>query len=207
VIVPRRHGAVLLTGLAVGALLIGATIGLTGSRVAPPTETAQTVLLPPSLPLPILVPLPVPVLPALPAPMAAPGPRARPAPAPATALGPEMDVIARTNVERVAAGCPALRFDARLAAAARAHSADMVDQHYFEHYGPDGSTPVDRGAAAGYPDLGGENIAYGQHSAAEVMNDWMHSPDHRRNILDCDFTAVGVGLDPRGMYWTQDFGF
>jgi uncharacterized protein YkwD len=35
----------------------------------------------------------------------------------------------------------------------------------------------------------------------------MNSPDHRRNILDCEYTTVGVGLDSRGMYWTQDFGF
>ena len=43
-------------------------------------------------------------------------------------------------------------------------------------------------------------------SAAEVMDDWMNSPEHRSNILDCEYTTVGVGLDPRGMYWTQDFG-
>ena len=83
----------------------------------------------------------------------------------------------------------------------------MVNRHYFEHRSPDGDSPEDRSLAAGYPDYGGENIAYGQRSAAEVMDDWMHSPDHRANILDCEFTAVGVGLDPRGMYWTQDFGF
>jgi uncharacterized protein YkwD len=83
----------------------------------------------------------------------------------------------------------------------------MVNRHYFEHNSPDGNTPADRTAAAGYPDYGGENIAWGQRSAAEVVTDWMNSPDHRRNILDCEFTTVGVGLDPRGMYWTQDFGY
>jgi len=122
-------------------------------------------------------------------------------------VGPELDVVARTNAERMRAGCGALRVDRRLAAAARAHSADMVNRHYFEHRSPDGDTPTDRTAAAGYSDYGGENIAYGQRSAAEVMSDWMGSPDHRRNILDCEFTTVGVGLDPRGMYWTQDFGY
>jgi uncharacterized protein YkwD len=206
VTVSRRHGAALLTGLAVGALLIGATIALTGAAVAPPDETAETVPLPPSLPLPIVTPVPVPALPAVIVPVAKAQARPRPATAPA-ASGPEMDVVARTNAERISAGCPALRFDSRLATAARAHSADMVNRHYFEHNSPDGATPDDRAAAAGYPDLGGENIAYGQRSAAEVMNDWMNSPEHRSNILDCDYTTVGVGLDSRGMYWTQDFGY
>jgi uncharacterized protein YkwD len=210
VIAPRRHGAALLAGLTVGALLISATLALAGAHVAPPEDTAQTVLLPPSLPLPIVPPValpPAPTLPALPA-LAAPArAHARPARAAPVSRGPEMDVITRTNAERVQAGCPALRFDSRLAAAARAHSADMVDQHYFEHNSLDGTTPDERAAAAGYAELGGENIAYGQRSAAEVMNDWMNSPEHRRNILNCEYTTVGVGLDSRGMYWTQDFGF
>jgi uncharacterized protein YkwD len=208
VIAPRRHGVALLTGLAVGALLIGATIALAGAHVAPPEDTVQTVLLPPPLPLPIVPPVAVPaVVPKLPALPLAARAHTRPARTASVAGGPEMEVVSRTNAERIQAGCPALRFDSRLASAARAHSADMVDQHYFEHNSPDGTTPDERAAAAGYADLGGENIAYGQRSAAEVMNDWMNSPDHRKNILNCEFTTVGVGLDSRGMYWTQDFGF
>ncbi|HEY0816246.1 MAG TPA: CAP domain-containing protein [Pseudonocardia sp.] len=200
--VSRRHGVALLTGLAVGALLIGATIALSGPRVAPPDSTAQTVL----LPLPALTPLPMPPLPVpIPAAPARPRPAARKPPA--ARGGPEQDVVARTNAERMRAGCPALRLDPRLTRAARAHSADMVDRRYFEHTSPDGTTPDERAAAAGYPELGGENIAYGQRSAAAVMYAWMHSPEHRSNILDCEYTTVGVGLDSRGMYWTQDFGY
>jgi uncharacterized protein YkwD len=202
VIALRRRGAALLTGLTVGALLIGATLAVTTATSKPPRESADLGL--PVLPVPTL-PMPVVPLPAVPS--APPAPLARPRPAPTRGVGPELDVLARTNAERIRAGCGALRFDARLAAAARAHSADMVNRHYFEHESPDGDTPADRTAAAGYADYGGENIAYGQRSAAEVMSDWMGSPDHRRNILDCEFTTVGVGLDPRGMYWTQDFGY
>ena len=40
----------------------------------------------------------------------------------------------------------------------------------------------------------GENIAEGQFSVAEVMDTWMHSPGHRRNILDPGFKELGVGL-------------
>jgi uncharacterized protein YkwD len=203
VIAFRRRGAALVSGLAVGALLIGGTIVIARATSPPPRETADLAL--PLLPVPTL---PMPIVPVIPAPSAPPvaaNPQ-RPA-APARAVGPESDVVARTNAERIRAGCGALRFDGRLAAAARAHSADMVNRSYFEHESPDGSTPADRAAAAGYSEYGGENIAWGQRSAAEVMSDWMGSPDHRRNILDCEFTTVGVGLDPRGMYWTQDFGY
>jgi uncharacterized protein YkwD len=194
----------LVSGLAVGALLIGGTVLIAGAKNPPPRETADLAL--PLLPVPTL---PMPIVPIVPLPSAPPAP-AKPQlrqPAPARAVGPELDVVARTNAERLRAGCGALRSDSRLAAAARAHSVDMVNRHYFEHDSPDGDTPEDRVAAAGYADYGGENIAYGQRSAAEVMSDWMGSPDHRRNILDCGFTTVGVGLDPRGMYWTQDFGY
>jgi len=196
-----------MSGLAVGALLIGGTLVIARATSPPPRETADLAL--PLLPVPTL-PMPiVPIVPVITAPSAPPVAAAKPQRqgAPAGAAGPEGDVVARTNAERIRAGCGALRFDSRLAAAARAHSADMVDRHYFEHESPDGSTPADRTAAAGYADYGGENIAWGQGSAAEVMSDWMGSPDHRRNILDCEFTSVGVGLDPRGMYWTQDFGY
>jgi uncharacterized protein YkwD len=199
----RRRGAALGTGLAVGALLIGTTLIVTIATDRPPNEPADLTF--PVLPVPTL---PMPIVPPVALPSAPPAAPAKPRQvAPPRNVGPELDVLARTNVQRALAGCRALRFDGRLAAAARAHSADMVNRHYFEHDSPDGRTPADRTAAAGYSDYGGENIAYGQTSAAEVMSDWMGSPGHRANILDCDFTAVGVGLDPRGMYWTQDFGY
>jgi Uncharacterized protein with SCP/PR1 domains len=78
--------------------------------------------------------------------------------------------------------------------------------HYFTHDSRDGRRFSDRIRAQGDPEPGGENIAYGQHSAAEVVQDWMNSPSHRRNILDCSFTRIGVGFDRRGEYWVQDFG-
>jgi len=56
---------------------------------------------------------------------------------------------------------------------------------------------------------GGENIAYGQLSADEVMQDWMNSAGHKANILNCSFKAIGVGIGhggSYGTYWTQDFG-
>jgi uncharacterized protein YkwD len=114
------------------------------------------------------------------------------------------------NKERAKVGCTALRTDERLRTAARAHSADMAKQNYFSHVSKDGSTFVDRIARAGYPrqSAAAENIAVGYATAADVVKGWMNSDGHRRNILNCDNKAVGVGLAYRGKtpYWTQDFG-
>jgi uncharacterized protein YkwD len=87
----------------------------------------------------------------------------------------------------------------------------MATNDYFSHTAPDGSTFVDRAVAAGYPrnEAGGENIAMGYRTAADVMDGWMDSEGHRANILNCDFAAIGVGLarDSGGTpYWTQVFG-
>ncbi len=119
-------------------------------------------------------------------------------------------MLTLVNAARVTAGCAPLRANAQLTKAARGHSADMARRHYFAHDTPGGTTPWTRIAQAGYPraDLA-ENIAAGQRTADAVVKDWLHSPDHRRNILDCGLRSVGTGLatgGPYGYYWTQDFG-
>jgi uncharacterized protein YkwD len=119
----------------------------------------------------------------------------------------ERETVRLTNAERVNAGCDALRTHARLVEAAGGHSADMAVRDYFSHTSPEGLTFVDRAKAAGYPSPGGENIAWGQPTAAAVVGDWMASPGHRQNILNCNFTTIGVGFDSRGKYWTQVFGY
>lgn len=125
---------------------------------------------------------------------------------------PEAEVLRLVNVERARLdNCPALRNDTRLARAARDHSKDMAAHNYFGHVSQDGRTFVDRIEDAGYPrnQAAAENIAAGYGSPAAVMNGWMLSEGHKRNILNCGFRALGVGLaySPGGMpYWTQNFG-
>ncbi|MCQ8772034.1 CAP domain-containing protein [Streptomyces telluris] len=120
------------------------------------------------------------------------------------------EVTALTNAERAAAGLRPLAADPRLAAAAQAHSDDMVARDFYAHTSPEGSEPWDRARAAGCPHPGiGENIACGQRSAAEVVRGWMNSPGHRANILKPDFAHIGVGYatgSRAGTYWTQLFG-
>lgn len=116
-------------------------------------------------------------------------------------------VLVLVNRERRRAGCPPVTPNAKLAKAARRHSADMARHRNMTHRGADGSGPGRRIAHAGYDwSAYGENVAYGYATSREVMDAWMSSPGHRRNILTCDFKEIGIGLARPGNYWTQDFG-
>lgn len=54
----------------------------------------------------------------------------------------------------------------------------------------------------------GENLAKGYETAEDVVNAWMESPDHRKNILSNNFTtmAVSVVIKDNKKYFTQEFG-
>jgi uncharacterized protein YkwD len=119
---------------------------------------------------------------------------------------PEQAVLALVNDARSAAGCRALVIDDRVTTAAQAHSTDMANKNYFSHTSQDGRTFDVRMKEAGYPKPGGENIAKGYANAQAVVKGWMESTGHRENIENCSFTTMGVGLDTRGNYWTQNFG-
>ncbi|WP_229369259.1 CAP domain-containing protein [Umezawaea beigongshangensis] len=127
------------------------------------------------------------------------------APPPASADEEDL-VVAIVNAKRAEAGCAALKIDDRVTTAAQKHSSDMAARNYFSHTTPEGVDFGTRMKAAGYPSPGGENIAAGQRTPEQVMESWMNSPGHRRNILDCSFATIGVGLDTNGWYWTQNFG-
>lgn len=126
--------------------------------------------------------------------------------APTGPAGKAGRVLTLVNAARSDAGCGPVARSAALERAATDYAALMARTGTFSHTGPDGSEFSDRIRAAGYSDPGGENIAKGQSSADEVMSDWMDSPGHRRNILDCSFRTLGVGHADDGDYWAQEFG-
>ncbi|WP_345559936.1 CAP domain-containing protein [Nonomuraea rosea] len=117
----------------------------------------------------------------------------------------ENQVVKLTNAERAKAGCKPLKHEAKLRAAAYAHSKDMAAKGYFDHDSPSGEGPGDRIEGSGFSPIStwGENIAAGQRTAAQVVEGWLGSPGHRANILNCSFTHIGVGLS--NQYWTQVF--
>lgn len=88
---------------------------------------------------------------------------------------------------------PALSWKASLAQGAARHSQDMVDKNFFSHTGSDGSNAGQRISAAGYSwSRWGENIAYGYTSSAAVVEGWMKSEGHCRNIMNAAFTEMGL---------------
>jgi uncharacterized protein YkwD len=123
-------------------------------------------------------------------------------------------MLAAVNTARKRAGLGPLKADSRLDKAAQGHAEDMLKRGYFAHESPSGTTVRERSQAAGYAwRVIGENIAFGQTSVDEVMETWINSPGHRKNILTPSFTELGVGLamglGPDGtyqVYWVQNFG-
>ncbi|MEW2051087.1 CAP domain-containing protein [Streptomyces sp. NPDC005476] len=138
---------------------------------------------------------------------AAPKPPATTAPANGTATPTVTRVVALVNSERAKVGCSPVTLNAKLSQAAQAHSADMASHNTMSHTGSDGSDPGQRITRAGYLwSTYGENVAYGYSTPEQVMAGWMASAGHKRNILDCGFKEIGVGVAQPGNYWTQDFG-
>ena len=110
-------------------------------------------------------------------------------------------VITLLNEQRVNNGLSPLTADSTLTAAAMQRAAETVI--YFSHTRPNGSrcfTAFDGGWR-------GENIAAGQADPDEVITGWMNSTGHRKNILEANYTGVGVGcFNYKGInFWVQCF--
>jgi len=118
----------------------------------------------------------------------------------------ELEVMLLVNLEREFAGLPPLSLNPALMIAARFKSQSMSNIGYFSHESPvyGHFTNIAR-QLFDYPlATMGENIAHGQLTPQEVVNDWMASYEHRLNILHESFTEIGVGF--YNGHWTQKFG-
>lgn len=127
------------------------------------------------------------------------------------------EMLKRVNAARRSAGLPPLRRSPDLDRAAQEHARDLLTRGYYKHVSPEGSTPLSRASAAGYrADLIAENLHERTGPIETVMDDWLRSPAHRRNLLDPGASDLGVGLaigpgyglDPSGyrVVWVQSFG-
>lgn len=105
---------------------------------------------------------------------------------------------------------PPLAWDDRLETAAQLHSEYMAATNQMTHMGRNGSSFVDRITAQGYQlATGAENVAAGYPSYTSVLAGWMGSPGHCSNLMNPNFSDVGVGLARSAsgvLYWTQNFG-
>ncbi len=118
----------------------------------------------------------------------------------------EQEVIRLVNEIRVENGLKALTYDWELGRVARYKSQDMKDNQYFSHTSPVYGTPFQmiKNFGISYRSAG-ENIAKGYSTPQAVVNGWMNSSGHRANILNANYTHIGVGYVSSGNYWTQMF--
>lgn len=127
----------------------------------------------------------------------------------------EREVWRLTNVERAKFGLSPYAYDEGLADLARLHSRNMIVQGFFAHKDHLNDEVAQRKTKY-YPELVissiGENLGKFMNKQQifkpqELVDGWMGSPDHRKNMLDKDYTHLGIGLIFNGEYlWaTQNF--
>ncbi len=110
-------------------------------------------------------------------------------------------VISETNQHRVKHGKQALVENKKLDRSAQVKADDLLKRQYFAHEAPDGTAIDDLVRDQDYSYIKiGENLALGNFlSNADVVTAWMNSPGHRANILDSQYTEIGIGV-ARGLY-------
>jgi uncharacterized YkwD family protein len=145
-----------------------------------------------------------------PDPTPAPQPKPEPKPEPVQGLSAEeQQMVNLINQERAKAGVAPLKVDLRMVQSARVKSKDMIDNNYFSHTSPTlgGFATLIRKYAPDYRYLG-ENLA-GNRSVQAAHTALMNSEGHRRNILNPNYTSIGIGIvngGPYGKMFTQHFG-
>lgn len=124
----------------------------------------------------------------------------------------ESPLFAWTNIARTHYGRPPVTSNAKLTRAAQLHALNMAAQETMSH-SLDGKTFVDRVQMTGYPyAMVAENVAWNfgyQHPAWQLFDGWMKSEGHYRNIMNEQFTELGVGVarSPSGKFYAcQVFG-
>ena len=116
-------------------------------------------------------------------------------------------LLALANQTRANAGVGALQWDDALAAAARDHCLRMAAEGQIAHrYGGEDDLSTRAGKAGAHFDLIEENVAVGPN-AAEIHDEWMHSPGHRANLLNGEVNRVGIAVvAARGVFYaTADY--
>jgi len=103
----------------------------------------------------------------------------------------------------------AVTWNSLLYQAALGHSLDMMNNDFFSHTGSNDQNAGSRITAAGYQwSAYGENIAAGYTTAKSVIDGWLSSPGHCRNIMNSSVNEVAVAKTFGGSYdtyWTQVF--
>jgi hypothetical protein len=119
----------------------------------------------------------------------------------------EQYLYAAANAERVQRGLPALHWDAALARAANQHAFEMAERASISHRYPGEAALGERARQQGARfSVVAENVAEAPN-AIRIHGAWMHSEEHRANLLDASVDSVGIGVLRRGdeLYAVEDF--
>lgn len=101
-----------------------------------------------------------------------------------------------TNQKRQENGLAPLSLNQELSNAALNKASNMFAENYWAHNSPDGKTPWVFIKGAGYNYIyAGENLARGFTNASDVVNAWMASPEHRKNMLSSNYQNVGYAVE------------
>jgi uncharacterized YkwD family protein len=112
----------------------------------------------------------------------------------------EQEMVRLVNEARAQNNLAPLKVDTQLANVARIKAQDMIDNKYFSHYSPKYGSPFDMMKAFSIAYVqAGENIA-GNQSVSNAENSLMNSPGHRANILNPNYTHIGIGIRNGGTY-------
>ena len=117
-----------------------------------------------------------------------------------TALVLPKVLVDYANDDRLALSYGTLKINSVLEKAAKLKANDMANRGYFAHDSPDGHTPWYWFDQVGYNySYAGENLAVNFSDSVEVNQAWMSSPGHRDNILNNNFTEIGIAT-AEGIY-------
>ena len=134
-------------------------------------------------------------------PQPTPQPQPQPQPAPVSGLNAdEQKMLDLVNQERARAGLQSLTMDMNLVKLARMKGQDMIAGGYFAHNSPTYGSPFDMMKKYGVSyRYAGENLA-GAPTVESAHTNLMNSPEHRANILNANYTKVGIGMVSGGPY-------
>src|SRR3990172_5760313 len=105
------------------------------------------------------------------------------------------DVIDLTNKKRGENNLKFLRYNILLSRAAQMKADDMAQRGYFSHSDPDGLLPWAWLDKAGYRySYAGENLGLNFVESAGLLNAWMNSSFHKLNLLNTNYTEIGIGV-------------
>lgn len=115
-------------------------------------------------------------------------------------------VLNLVNKHRRENGLKELTLNSNLSNVAQIKAEDMKNNNYFSHTSPTYGSPFDMMKQFGISyKTAGENIAKGQKTPEAVVNAWMNSEGHRANILNANYTQMGLGYTNGTVYWCQMF--